>query len=476
MSQITREDLFIKIGTTPGTTPGGTAYVDASLAGWTYSVERRQTFGTMQPSVDYAQDAEGGWHLITEDDKTQLDEIFVIHFIANIPPNLPPISTSGITNGFNIGKIYNALQGRIGWIQPTVAGSPILNGFNLASTSGRWYNDGGFHASLTVQNIYDSQEDDDISDENFNSILTRMDQTTIMRCINAVFNKPQLIEKSLIYERTSNIRNVSIPNQGNFCGYRVKVSNGDWAAMINSVGLFFNGVATFNLYLYNDLIKAPLLTKSVTTVANSQTIVQLDWQLNYVEQANKGGLFYIGYFQEDLPEGVNAVDEQLNLWADTKIFGAFPFQAPKLDGLDFNRINPSVVFRTYGMNLEISAFKDYTETIVQNANMFDEARGLVMAILAIDLVRNSSRTNAKQRQSAEQLKALNVDMDLAFPTKDFPFVSGLRSQLQRELKRINCNFFPEAQPMSVPISSGNDYNFAYDTFDIKNLPPREQFY
>ena len=382
-----------------------------------------------------------------------------------------------LTNGFDTAKVQTAMAGRLGWLQPTQSGSPVINSTNLGSTSGRYYNDGSFHAACTIDRFKSSQEDSAISDNDLNTLLTTMDKSVMMRVINAVFNRPQLVEHTLVYERVSNIRNVVIPNAGNFCGYRIKVGKGDWAIQLNSISLFFDAVATFNIYLFNDLTLAPLQIKSVTTLANSQTVVDLGWVLNYIS-TNKGGLFYIGYFQDDLGSA-HAVDEQLNMWAASKVFGAYPFQSPKTGALDFNRINPSVVFRTYGMNLEITSYRDYTQTIIQNPHLFDNARGLGMAISVLESIKYSTRSNATERQSkgAIEPNELNYDLNLAFPNDDRPFIAGLKAQLMQELSRISKSFFPKAEAMSVGI--GGDYDreaFAYDTFDIKNLPPRERFY
>jgi hypothetical protein len=384
-----------------------------------------------------------------------------------------------VTNGFDISRVNDAMEGRLGWLQPTLPGSPSINDANKGSKSGRYYNDGSFHATLTIDKIKSTQENASISDTDFNALLTRLDQAATMRCLNAVFNRPQLVEHSLLYERASNIRNVVIPNGGNFCGYRIKVAKGDWAVQLNSVSLYFDKVATFKLYLFNDLIASPVAEKQVTTQANSQVIVDLDWAVSYVSSANSGGLFYIGYFQDDLGDA-RALDEQLNIWENTKIFGAYPFQSPRISGaLNFNRTNPSVVFKTYGLNLEVSSYKDYTRNIVQNAHLFDNARGLSMAIRVMEEIKYSSRTNAIERQGKEAIdKAdLNLDLNLAAPSENLPFVAGLKAQLLQELSRISRNFFPKAQASSVNIAGGCDTGVTdYDTFNLKNLPPRERIY
>lgn len=387
-----------------------------------------------------------------------------------------------ISNGFDITKVNAAMQSRLGWIQPTLSGSPVLDVNNLKSLSGRYYNDGSFHAHLTLDKLKKAQEDQSINDASFNNLLRQYDLSASTRCINAVFNRPQMVEHTLIYERISNVRNVVIPNSSNFCGYRIKTAKGNWAIQINSVSLFFDAAATFNLYIFNDLQKAPIYTFPVITQANTQVIFQMpNVVLNYLSQSNSGGLFYIGYFQDDLvAQNAHGIDEQLNMWAATKVFGAYPFQSPRLTGqLDFNRINPSVVFRSYGLNLEVTSYHDYTQAIVQNAHLFDNARGLALAIRVLEEIKYSTRTNTIERQSKQAIDAneLNYDLNLAFPNDDRPFIAGLKAQLNQELTRISNTFFPKAKAMSVGI--GADYDreaFAYDTFDIKNLPPRERFY
>lgn len=446
---------------------GDSAYNNPNLAGQDLWAE---LVGTgFFPYENYEVLSNGGFQLLNGMTFGNAGQTWAIHPQAFVPGVSPVV---GLSNGFNIAEVMGAFQGRLGWSQPTLAGMPVISGQNQTSSSSRFYED--FHASATIQKLYAAQPDKDISDADFNSLLQKMDRSVIMRCVNAIFSKPAKIEHGLVYERMSNVRNVPVPNSSMFCGYRMKVSNGNYAVMINSIALFFNGVATFNVYLFNDLTLAPLLVQQVTTMANSQTVINLNWILKYVD-ANKGGLFYIGYFQDDLG-AVQAVDEQLNMWADSRIYGAWPFQSGRRGALDFDRINPSVVFRTYGMNMEMSSYKDYTEAITRNAHLFDEARGLLMAIRVLEEVKNSARTNNTSRIANEMIK-IDYDLDLAFPTKEAPFMAGLKAQLQRAFEQIYCNFFPKREATIVSIAGSYDRDeFAYDSFDIKNLPPRERFF
>lgn len=385
---------------------------------------------------------------------------------------------STITNGFDITRVFPAFQGRLGWHQPTMSGMPTLSAANKLATSGKYF-DRGYHKAVSIQNYFETQENPDITNDQFNQLLQDEDQACIMRCLNAIFNKPQLIEHTTNYTRQANIRNIVIPNGGNFCGYRMNIAPNNYAVNIDSIGLAFDGVATFNMYLFNDLLLAPVYVKEVTTVANSQVKVQLDWVINFLNSDNSGnlgGVWYMGYFQDDLGS-VHALDEQLNLWADSKIFGAYPFQSPKTDGLDFNRRNPSVNFRSYGINFEASSYRDYTQTIVQNAQLFDEARGLMMGINVLEQILFSSRTNANQRIMQDLANKLIMDLDI-HPTKAINAVpSGIKLQLAREMERINQCFNKMPVACSQPIGNADWWNEAYyEGFDVRNLPSRENAY
>lgn len=389
-----------------------------------------------------------------------------------------------ITNGFNLDRILPVFRERIGWHQPTYDKAPVLSAINKRSTSGRYY-DRGFHKSVTVKNYYDTQENPKITDAQFNQLLQEEDDACSLRAITAIFNRPALIEHKPNYSRTANLLNAPIINTGLVVGYRINMAVGDYAGVINSISLYFNDVATFNIYLYNDLLLPPVRTKQVTTIANTQTRVQLDWVMNYIDSSdaggtskgNLGGVWYLCYKQSEVSASnpnCRAINEQLNLWTDTKIVGAFPFQTPENSQTVFARNNPSVNFLSYGINIEFSSYRDYTQTIIKNAHLFDEARGLCMAISVIEQIQNTTRANYTERQMGENVSRFEYDLNLAFPTKEFPFMAGLKQRLERAFQSLNTKFNPPAQAQSMPIG-GVDWWGAlyYQGFDIRELPPRD---
>ncbi len=383
---------------------------------------------------------------------------------------------STITNGFDLTRINPVFQGRLGWHQPTISDMPTLSTANKTSTSGRYY-DRGFHKAVTIQNYYETQENSSITDNEFNQLLQDEDQAVIMRLLNSVLNKPQLIEHVPLYTRIANRQSIVIQNTDLVVGYRLNISSGDYAVNIDSIGLLFDGDVTFNMYLFNDIVLLPVQTKSVSAQANTQVRVQMDWVMNYINSSNSGnigGVWYVAYFQKDLGS-VHALDEQLNMWTDTKIVGSIPFQSTRIGDLNFNRTNLSANFRTYGFNMEVSSYRDYTQNVIQNVNLFDEARGLTMAINVLEQILFSSRTNANQRVMQEITNRLSPSLNMQ--SGEFnanPYLSGLKQQLGRELQRINQVFSPKPEACSVPIGNvGNWIDFEYEGYDIRNMPSRQ---
>ena len=81
-------------------------------------------------------------------------------------------------------KIQTGLFGGVGFRQPTLTGYNIVDETNQGSTSGLYFGDSS--ELVTIKNIKDCQEDSDISDVNFNTLLTNMQKSVILDVCNKV--------------------------------------------------------------------------------------------------------------------------------------------------------------------------------------------------------------------------------------------------------------------------------------------------
>jgi hypothetical protein len=438
--------LYLTVDVTPGLVSDATSYFNSDLAGLNIELER-VGYGTMYPGVDYSLIDAGGFALIKANDVFQPNERLVVRYFSTA--QIPTVSNSRYSNGFDITPVLSSLTKRLGWRQPTLAGSPVLNSDNLQSTSGRYFQ--SFHSLVTIAKIKDVCEDKDISDADFNTYLTNLQQDAIMRCLNEVFREPELIEQKLLYTRFATM-DQPIENSGLFTGYIINVAN-DFgiSTQINSATLYFDQDCTFNLYLFQDGVKLPLQTINVSCVAFQRTVVEFD---NLVLNFKTGQKYYFGYFQSELG-AARAIREQVETWATTRCFEAFVFQAPAIGNTDFNHNYRQYGFLPMGVNLEMISFKDHTQKILRKANLFDEVVGLQVAAMVIEEIVMTTRTNKDERQIGEIAGKIYAELNQAYATEVVPIMPGLKSRIAGELKRLRLTFFPEQKPMSI--SMENDY-------------------
>lgn len=422
---------------------GTTTIVYPLLAGVEAYLEKDGE-GTM-PYDQYTQLTTGGFELA---DAVFIDgEIYFIHLTGQVDT---PVGNGEYSNGFNITPVIATLLKRIGWRPSTLAGSPTLNADNLTSLSKRYFQ--SFHAIVTPQNVYDVQENSEISDDEFNQLLTDLQTDAIMRCLTETFREVELLEQVLLYTRTG-MMDIPVTNTGYFAGYMINIAEQQaYSTQINFATLYFDRDVTFNLYLFQDGIKTPLKTIEVSCIAWERTVVEFD---SLVLNFKTGRKYYFGYFQADLGEA-RAIREQVETWARTLCFEAIAITAPPDEMFAFNHNYKQYVSLPYGLNLEMISFRDHTQKILRKPNLFDEAVGLQMAMMVIEMILNSTRTNGNERITKEISGKLYMDVKQAFPTKEVPVTAGLQSRFERELRKMRNTFFPPEEAMSTSMES-NQY-------------------
>jgi hypothetical protein len=344
-----------------------------------------------------------------------------------------------ITNGFNPDLVLGALQNEVLWSSQGV------------SNSGRYFPD--FHpiCDETILKALCNTGGD------YSAFLSSLNNSVVMDCVNAVYNAPQLIDKSKLVFQRSDIMLVTQPvqnqNPPQFVGLKFQLAPGDYGIKCSNLMLFFNEAITFPIYLYNDFDAPPMYSLNVTTKANQQVIINLanDVFLNYLTPTiNKGGIWYLGYYQSDVitasatakaiyyPIVINRF-HVVNCWS---------FSASTTDGgTNFNRNVVGANNLTYGMNLEISTMEDATNNIVQNPSLWDNLFGLRMACRIIENCKMSYRSNNVQGiiQSLGGVDALNKELEGSkgdWQTGS-PKITGLRQRVNDAVQTVKQGFEPE---------------------------------
>jgi hypothetical protein len=350
------------------------------------------------------------------------------------------------TNGFNFSRVISALFGRVGWRQPIKANSPVISGPNLVTKGGRYYQD--FHSLVTIDNIKQVIEEVAATDSALNSYLESIQRGIIMQCVNNVFKAPEAITKGILFSSTWNNNDTLVDNTGKFVGIMFRTppmsAKGEIAVQIDSVALYFDSNVTFNLYVYNDRVKAPLAVIEVSAVAKSQTLVDLsDVILNYIGPNSLGGTFYIGYYQDDIGAAKAYYENMTDPRCD--LYGWSFMNADKIAGqYDFDRRHTRLTNVNYGLNAHVTTFYDHTSEIVKRAPLFDNAIGLQMAVQMVEKIFYSTRSNGTERILKDMTLQVMAQLDLngVIETSEGPKFKGnsLKQQVQREFDNIRKSF------------------------------------
>ena len=188
--------------------------------------------------------------------------------------------TYKFSNGLDLSRVLPKLTGRLKWISDGSSGS------------GRYFDDSSFHAMVNENVMKQSQNDDTITD--FSSLKTQLETAAIMRSLNAVFNKEDVVEQTMLYEIAQSKMIAELQTAG-FVGYKITLpADNDFSIKILNAVLHFNAAATFKIYVYEDGAVLPFWEQSVTTESDKYTIVSLtDCILSYASR--KVSTFYVGY-------------------------------------------------------------------------------------------------------------------------------------------------------------------------------------
>ncbi len=349
--------------------------------------------------------------------------------------NLSVLAQYSLTNGLNFNECYNALKNRVLWKSQ-----------GIASDSQRYYED--FHKLNNTELLDVLRPKNGLTLQQY---LDNEQRAIIFQCLNAVYNASQVLDhaKLAFYRLAGNQLPLQlVANNNQFVGLRLNIGRGDRSIKLNSLQLWFTKAGSMNLYLFNDMINAPVMTIPVTWTANQQTVINLGEKVilsNLVPTAYKQGTWYFGYFQADLIGGSNnpltqAVYYPVN-YSRFHSCSVLAFSANLTnDGSFFLRNNIGANNLMYGMNLEISSFIDATNNIVQNAHLFDELIGNIMAVKSVDANIFNYQTGAIQRAigSVIEISKLYAELNGYKASEWEPYIMGLKDKVNRSIRTVKA--------------------------------------
>lgn len=329
-------------------------------------------------------------------------------------------------------KIISAFFGGVGFRDSTVSGIPALDTANEETRSGMVFQDGNF--LVTLQNIYDCQQDPDIEDTEFNTLLTNMQNAVILETVNKVAEQQSdFCQASNLYPYEKAFRDTIEPSD-RAVGFKVTPNLINRRILeIPWVELSFDSAKTFNVYLYNSNIPtAPIAPKEVTTQAGRSVIAGLNWYISD-DVTYKGGDFYLVYFEDDL-DGAKAFKKDYDL-ASYQIETAYYYIQPvtvEHTGAVINVVSANEQSETFGLNIGVNVYDDYTEVFIRNQGLFWNAIKHQMAEKVLNLIATSPRTNDTERSQQARLQL--------YGSKEHGIV-GVTSKLSRAVEDLRKMLF-----------------------------------
>ena len=334
-------------------------------------------------------------------------------------------------------KVKTSLVDLIGWRSETVTGLPTIDSDNAKSDSGMYFQD--FSGLVTVENIFNCQQDPNISDANFNTYLVNLVKAATIKVLTAIFNNEDFVENKVLYPFESDWK-TTIPNNDSFVGFEIQLpKRKDLAWVINSVFTSFNGAGNVKLLLFHSSKKAPIKDETIAVEENNETETKLNWNLNQFDYS--GGSYYIGYLQSEITsEAVDRDWDKANVQSCFNTLRMHPVSYPNWTTetlFDVEELDNES--ETYGLNFDITAYKDYSNIVERNKQRFVNAIGYQVAGDVLDLILKSVRTNRIERITEGQVL---FEME-GLISPDLPRTMGTTQKLGAEIEELRKTFVAE---------------------------------
>jgi hypothetical protein len=262
-----------------------------------------------------------------------------------------------------------------------------------------------------------------------------------------------ILENATLLNKYGSLRD-RIVNQSRFVGFQIRTKGiTGLTAIIEAIGLQFDGVSNFNLYLFHSSKNTPIKTIPATTTGNGW-----DWTLTkeelsaYNSDEYHGGVFILGYYQDDL-NGVSAINYSNFDWNKGECsscnnthwktwrsirqhFQVFPLYVPDGSFTKEVMFDLNEAFYTneqsFGLNLKFSAVCDLTDFFIQNKFAFKNLLALKVTYKILNMMKFSQEINSVE----ENIKMMIIrDLEGDIDTK----LLNIPTQYHKELKAVTFN-------------------------------------
>jgi hypothetical protein len=330
---------------------------------------------------------------------------------------------------FNRTKVIAALTGEVGWSQPLDPTLPVLSSGNLTSRSGYRFDENPY---VKIKTIKDTQDYPQITDAQFNTLLQTVQGTAIANVVNSVFNSPDFVDRQMLYVHPNNKVSVELLPIG-FVGYKLQLDGKkDLAFELTRVLLEFQGVGNIKLLLFNTAKSDPIQFKEVAITSTLQEVA-LNWKVDNSDTYYKGD-FYLGYLTDGLEvQPFKRGYQSANSRSQLSGLSITPVYVDHLEETLFDLTTIQNTSECYGLNMDITVFEDYTNTVCQNKALFSRAIQLQGQIDVLTSYMASMQVNASERTITVQLDKILIELEgIDSEVK----ITGLKSLMFGQLAHI----------------------------------------
>lgn len=423
---------------------------------------------------------------------------------------------------FDISKVIECVYGVVGWCQSDDPCSETLDSDLLDSSSGVIINDQ--HGLVTQENISDTApnfklyqfKDWDVletyntgdriryQDVIYSSLIdgnigNQPDTSTtewqnvsllsnwirkktkafIGQFVSDIFIKKEsdkvvktIFDDQYIFTGTGKFNDL-ITKSNRFVGFEIKVKEDeDIKLIVNRIGLQLTEVQpSLDLYLFHSSVKEPLLVTNISTnKSNSFCWVELSDTIEMYYSSDShdtGGLFYLGYYEEDLigqairkrynwrrPCGTCGGSRDFHFYRKWSKFASiipvyFDNQyldarlMPDIDGLR------EVYDNNFGLNLNISTHCDLSDFLCRHVSKHPNQLAKYIAMKFIYEMANSQRLNGDKAQ---------IKMDAQMELDDSRGAHTIKQSVKQSMKSMDFNF-SDLNSSCLPCSEPNGVRY-----------------
>lgn len=308
----------------------------------------------------------------------------------------------------NSTDIVNAWQ-RLGWIEPSKTGyTSELDEDNKTTLSGKYFD--AIHPLVNYVNFKDTYTYGS-SASTLNAALKSLQQTGIITVAQDVSKENDFVHHNILIDDDFDIDN-TLDADGKFVFVKITVPYG-YVCTIHSVGISLDAVKTFNLYIFNNTQAAARdATTSIVSVANSEKWTALTCASRYLwgsTLALKSGVYYIGYFQDDIGNAAAIQREYYQKNSPCKF--EYCYAEPNGTSLPAED-DISYTGYTYGINLDFTISRDFTPIYLKSPQLFDKAVGYYVVEQVLRQILLSDRFNSSERKAKTQMEASQLFVEI----------------------------------------------------------------